>query len=527
MKYLHIPLSLLFSILIGSSTYAQDSTFGQFNIVYSDIGRSLWFNHEENVLEVYAGSICEELQQCGAILSIDPVDLTLLNFQKFDSIRAAGPHESYFSDGFAYLHSRNSFLLDGSAQIEVMSQVDGIWAHDKTVDVSDSRFGLITFSINKLKDNHFFLVHLVEDIEGEPLRWQFSIANTLTDIIEWDTIISVPPGRDFIRFYKTEVASDGGILVQGQTRDSIAPYDFYPLLIKYDSIGKLQWWKEYDDDVRERSSSSYGITQENDSENIYYGSRKTSLLRPAVRSYPVVYKLDEWGDEIWHFQFDEASDDHEANIFNLTATKDGGVVGVGRGKILETDFGFIYPSAWMFKLDSQGNLLWNRYFTRELVVDDIAYSECQFRDVVELPDGQLVAVGTIQDTTLVNGEYFADNDVWVVKTDSEGCIETACTGTDQVISSVNEFLLEEESQLSLIPNPSHDYVKIQVDTECTQCDWFLFDVFGNKLHEGSIASSNQTTVNLENIPSGNYYIQIRYDSGRIETSKIIIQECAQ
>jgi len=111
----------------------------------------------------------------------------------------------------------------------------------------------------------------------------------------------------------------------------------------------------------------------------------------------------------------------------------------------------------LLRTTSAGDSLWMRYYTYYDVVIDTG--DAQLRDVLPTPDGGFIAVGVAFGT----GPY--SQDVWVIKTDSMGCIEPGCNlimGMETQITNLRDVL-----RVSPNPVPSASSVQVQLDLPAT------------------------------------------------------------
>ncbi len=107
-------------------------------------------------------------------------------------------------------------------------------------------------------------------------------------------------------------------------------------------------------------------------------------------------------------------------------------------------------SGWAAKIRrTNGEIMWNRNYWTD--TDQVAY----LRDMVELPDGNMVFTGSAFNDTLPS--WHAGRDVWIFGTDSNGCYVPDCQSPIKVpeINSVGN------NDLILFPNPTNGNVTIK------------------------------------------------------------------
>jgi uncharacterized protein YodC (DUF2158 family) len=106
-------------------------------------------------------------------------------------------------------------------------------------------------------------------------------------------------------------------------------------------------------------------------------------------------------------------------------------------------------SGWAAKVErTTGSIIWNRNYWTD--TGNVAY----LRDMVELPDGNMVFVGSAFNDTLP--AWHGGRDVWIFGTDSNGCILPGCT----LPNSAPPTVRPETSRLTLYPNPTTGTITI-------------------------------------------------------------------
>jgi len=185
---------------------------------------------------------------------------------------------------------------------------------------------------------------------------------------------------------------DGGYIVSGWTYSKGAgSSDAW--VFKLDSSGNLLWDKTYGGTFGEAASS---IEQTSDEGYIVAG---WTTSKGAGSSDAWVFKLDSSGNLLWDKTYGGTDGDGADSI---QQTSDGGYIVSG----FTTSKGADSPDAWIFKLDSSGNLLWDKTYGGTQY--DRAWSIQQTSD-----SGYIVAGYT-------NSKGAGSYDIWVLRLDSSG-----------------------------------------------------------------------------------------------------------
>jgi hypothetical protein len=186
--------------------------------------------------------------------------------------------------------------------------------------------------------------------------------------------------------------SDGGYIVVGYTFSfDIGAGDLW--LIKTDSNGNLTWSKTFGG-----TSGDIGVSIQQISGGGYIIAGSTASFGAGLGDVWLI-KTDSSGNEIWSKTFGGTDWDIAASV---TVTSDGGYVVTGNQSSISvgnTDVGLL-------KADSNGNLLWFRNFGG--TQND--GGNC----VKETTDGGFIITGYTASFTA------GGNDVWLIKTDSDG-----------------------------------------------------------------------------------------------------------
>jgi hypothetical protein len=208
------------------------------------------------------------------------------------------------------------------------------------------------------------------------------------------------------------LTSDGGLLLSGYSQSFGAGGDG-GWLIKLDPDGQIQWQKTYGGN---KDDYFYPPIETADGNFIAIG-RAGSFTTGLVDGW--VLKLNQNGDVIWQKAYGTLGYEEITNIIQLN---DGGYIFIGGTDPDGND----YFNAWVVRLDSAGNILWEKTFGGPL--------SDSLTTIRQTADGGFIAAGTYDNTFGINGRS------WIVKLNSDGTIDWDYTYSDQaVLRSIHEL----------------------------------------------------------------------------------------
>jgi hypothetical protein len=189
--------------------------------------------------------------------------------------------------------------------------------------------------------------------------------------------------------------------------------------------------------------------------------------------------------------------------------------------------GWTYDPLWnnrivgyIAKLDTSGNFIWERRYSRKrILTGNIATTE--LHDFLETDDGGLILLGKT---------FEADQDLWLVKLDSNGCMGNYCGLTDpncyylpypDCITSINEYD-EEDLKVSVYPNPATNEITISKAVTITEPIIVkIYDVYGRE-QKVITAIATETIADISSISSGTYLYEIITTQGKVYQGRLIV-----
>ncbi len=290
------------------------------------------------------------------------------------------------------------------------------------------------FSIDLTHDGGFILTGRAESTDGDVTGMHSSIdywvvkCDSIGDI-QWQKCLG---GSDEEIPYKIISVYDGGYAVIGYSlstdydvtgshNDSICIGCCDLWFVKLDSIGNKQWAKCYGGSW---SDLGYSVIETVDSGYIFAGASKSNdgdVLglhgQPGSDLDFWIVKIDSVGNLQWQKCLGGSGDESPTDI---KSTFDGGFVTIGRS--ISTDFDVtglhgISDDTWVVKLDSVGNLQWQK------CLGGTHYEHGS--SILQLADSSYLTLSfsNSNDGDITGNHSFGPNDVWLVKMDKTGNLQ--------------------------------------------------------------------------------------------------------
>ncbi len=207
---------------------------------------------------------------------------------------------------------------------------------------------------------------------------------------------------------------------------------------------------------------------------------------------------------------------------NIQETPDGNFIGVG-GALYPNPTGatFSWELPWVFKFNTNGEILWERYF---YINDTAKYSGrphpiFYFHDVFLLPDGRMAIGGQIQ------LDKNRPPDALLMVVDENGCFqpEAGCDDSLQPILLSNSAPSDEQaSGVQVWPNPATDMFLCRNLSERPLL-LRLHDALGRMVLEFGLKPREETRILTNHLSPGTYWLYAEAPGGYFFTTKIILQ----
>ncbi len=254
-------------------------------------------------------------------------------------------------------------------------------------------------------------------------------------------------------------------------------------VIKLDFNGNITWQKAYDGDNRDK----FGIIKElSDGNFVLVGYTKSF---GAGEGDIWILKIDSMGNVLWSKTYGGVANDMASDVL---PTSDGGFIIIGQTE----SFGTGGVDAWALKLDSNGNIMWEKTYGG--TANDVVKS------IKETVDGGFVLAGRSESYGT------GGSDAWILKLDSNGNMIGGCAVIGTSAAIVNDVsalfniidttaTAQNTTAIFNIQNPSIINTSSTVTSVCYTMTGMVIDP--TLIQFGSIYVSNDSddeTINVYN-----------------------------
>ena len=425
-----------------------------------------------------------------------------------------------------------------------------LWQH--ALGGSETEF---PHAVIETMDGGFVVVGSTSSSDGDPANAEGSgkawvVKLNSTGAIEWQWRYGPLLGGSFWSITETPA---GDLVIAGETQSTNEPISCglpatNAWLVKLTSMGQLIWQRCYGGSSLD---AFFDITKTIDNGYVLIGNSGSNDFDVSGNNGSRdawVVKVNAQGDIEWQRSLGGSSTDE---AYAIMATPDGGYAAVGRTRSSDGDVTGYHgqEDVWVFKLDANGGLLWQRA---------TGGSGIEFaRDLVTHADGGITVAGW---TDSSDGDVSSTNggtDAWLVRFNAEGALiwEQTLGGSDAELFTTifsttdNGFAVAGRSASndgdvtcdhggddvwlvklgaepvgvpervpdlvrSLHPNPVQDQLTIELllqDADVVSYTWM--DVTGRTLGEANTAHLSQgvqqITLATAELPSGPLLLQLQ------------------
>jgi len=311
--------------------------------------------------------------------------------------------------------------------------------------------------------------------------------------------------------YSIDFTLDNNLVIGGGT-EKFTPKPYAPWVIIADTSGNVEWDKNYGT----QSGADCGATviSSKSGGSILFSCIDTFITNGPDEKTSQIVKIDSSGEVVWRKVFDNSK---ERIIYNSLELNNGDIMFTGliRNDDDSRDVG------WLFKLDSDGNEIWER--KPEYIhpgPPNITQRLCYLYDVKETSDGGLVCVGSAH---RVDSNDVSNQDAWVLKLDSMGCEIPSChVGIDDRKIIIGEVVI--------MPNPTKSQALISIKSgkqehAFKEAVFRLYDVAGKEIYTQTTtlntSAYREDYLNTTTFQSGIYFYIVTTGNEVIGKGKVV------
>lgn len=306
-------------------------------------------------------------------------------------------------------------------------------------------------------------------------------------------------------FATVEVLDDGGFWLGGGKQTSQNNYD--PWVLRTDETGTMLWQNTY---------GTLGSDPTN--AHLTLGTTGNGLISTCWNVAPndisriALLALDPDGSVQWQRLYGPQRNTALFVVQEVTPDLD----------LIACGFAYVgsQPRGLLLRTTATGDSLWMREY--DYYDAEVTNGKGAFYDVQPTPDGGFIAVGV---ALAVAGQY--TQDVWVVKTDSMGCIEPGC----HLITGMESQITNLKDALRVWPNPVARGGAVQVSVELPsnfvvqgQLRLTVTDALGRLVQEQVVAQGT-TNLNFGNaqLTTGLYHLHLSDETRWISGGKLLVE----
>jgi hypothetical protein len=222
-----------------------------------------------------------------------------------------------------------------------------------------------------------------------------------------------------------------------------------------------------------------------------------------------IYKMNEEREILWRYYSSWDLDtmyDFGLQIFTTTELENGDiyVIGYYAANPIGSYRGFVA------KINTDGEPYWERVYTS----NGEPYDDNRINDLALTNDGGIILAGAAY-----SNDASEDQNFWVLKLDSMGCLTPGCDSLDDAV-----FELPFNDEIVLFPNPASNYCVLQSGenfTEDVQVE--IINTTGTIVQEEKIKKgTNSLIIQTNNLSEGVYILKIIDHQNKSSIKKLVI-----
>ncbi len=379
--------------------------------------------------------------------------------------------------------------IDNGAVLAMLMKLningDSLWTKFYGDSISDYQF----YQVKQTSDSGFIAVG-VSNPFGPSLVDLYIVKTDSLGNVQWQKTIGSP--NVYEQAFSVQQTFDGGYIIGGNITSISGNVDTY--LLKIDSSGNFKWQRSYGnigDDC-----PAYVELLPNGNYIISTCFNRQQFLPNYDNTVFRFMEVDSLGVTIWIRDYGDTLD--YAGPFTILATNDGNYIAAGQGNHSGNFSPNVGVLGRVFKISPQGDSLWYRSYYPSTTNCTGLCDANYLRDIKPTPDGGYIACGWVTDVGF--------QDMWVIKMDSMGCVDTLC------IIGVGVPEHKQNVEVSIYPNPAHNNFTVSAPFFINAL-LTINDLSGRLLLQQ--AFNKEAIINIAGLKAGMYIISLQTDKDKV------------
>ena len=523
LRYGLLLLSITVAVYMAKS---QDSNYysnaysfnrnGQYGVGITSDGMETLYVSFSNPCEWYDAPIPPT---CGGYMRLD-IDANIVWVDTIPSGRQAPWHGSFFwKDSLLYLAAYYiNEALDSQIIVAAIDSDDEL-IYSVNLDMGATDEG--SFFLGSYRDGFILgagmgywtcencdtsrLVYL--DASLQPV-WEFSARENAPDPGRFGVdLLALGDGT----FIGTDIGCTALALCGGVTR--------------FDSLGNVVWKHLLNRSAYSSSVAVPKVVPLQDGDFVVTWFTTLNDEPSPLNKLSTFYRMTPGGEIVWTKKI---TTHPSIKVEQIIPAANGDILGIGVR-------GIIYPEpgdderlrgadcGYICRLSSTGDLLWERTIC-DLSLETTGLVNQYFSDITELSNGDLVMTGYAK---LPNPGQVPNvtGGVWIVKTDSLGCITPGC-GTREIITTAREILPggQQNAILSLYPNPVQDQLELSFASDYALSaphQLVIYDLLGRVVGTYPLSHAPTQSINFGRYVAGMYFWQLQQAGQILQVGSLV------
>ncbi|MCB0515553.1 MAG: T9SS type A sorting domain-containing protein [Bacteroidetes bacterium] len=505
-------LRLLLLLISNCTLYSQTEIFNHTYDFDGDVddGRQIFINQVGNYV-IYSAGYCEpEDYDCRRFIEINPQG-EIVNLRLIEDIET--PTDAPFSmiqakdGGYFYAYSKSYPETGFDMHIyKINEKFEPIW-EKKIVYAKDDYIK----NLVETPGGDVVACGWTESFPQSNYRQSFLLrVDGTTQEVEWFKLLK----ESSINYAVTIVEDEQYNFLIGGLVFDIEEDDLNAYILKTDSLGNEISWYEVPGIIPDEESlypwDSFptivthpggGFVYEInfDYKDMYKGD-KTAIIR-------FHYNEQEEYTEDWRLFLDAKRSQY---VSSIKIAQNGDIIGCGND--INNPFKEGNSTGLLLRISPEGELRW----LRQIIALDGTHEALgyRFRDLVEDSLQNIVLSGLIR---WVDTVYY---DVWLVRTDADGCLyESSCTDP-LIFTNGIEDVESSRAGISVYPNPASEAIQIQSPEAIQRIT--LYNSTGARVKELEV-SGREISLAVGELPNGIYIANLQTIQGENIYRKLVVQ----